>query len=235
MNANEREVLDEGNCGEATDRGEVACDRVRKRRVCLSPPGRDHVKAARLRTETSYKAGSVRRASTTSQSRPQSTDQVNEELVQRNITHLSGETCPAPTSKACLRKVGTPLSNRRRAWQESAEVVVLSFRNQRKQEGPNDEEQGGAIGSLATKEPLAASRPVSFRRRRPRDHRFTIPPGIKRRGARRAASLERKACSALSNRVVPTRMLRGMGRAVSDGGPYPIIRRSDRQLSEFRF
>ena len=35
-------VLDEGNCGEATDRGEEA-----------------GAKAARLRTETSYKAGPV--------------------------------------------------------------------------------------------------------------------------------------------------------------------------------
>jgi len=101
-------VLDEGNCGEATDRGEEACDRVRKRRVCLSPPGRDLVKAARLRTETSYKAGPVRRACPSVRSRFQLTDQVNDELVQRNITHLSGEICiggmrvvVAPASRAC--------------------------------------------------------------------------------------------------------------------------------------
>jgi len=42
----EREVRDEGNCVRATGGGEEACDRVRKRRVCCSPPGRDHVKAA---------------------------------------------------------------------------------------------------------------------------------------------------------------------------------------------
>jgi hypothetical protein len=101
-------VLDEGNCGEATDRGEEACDRVRKRRVCLSPPGRDLVKAARLRTETSYKAGPVRRACPSVRSRFPLTDQVNDELVQRNITHLSGEICiggmrvvVAPASRAC--------------------------------------------------------------------------------------------------------------------------------------
>ena len=104
----ERQVLDEGNCSRATDCGEEACDRVRKRRVCLSPPGLDPVKTARLRTETSYKAGSTRRASTTSRSRPQSVGQVNGELAQRSIMLLSGEVCTAwprpsvaPTSRAC--------------------------------------------------------------------------------------------------------------------------------------
>ena len=109
MIRSEGEVRDEGNCGRATDRGEEACGDVRKRRVCLiSPPGHLPVQAARLRTETSYKAGSTRRVSTTSRSRPQSVDQVNGELVQRNITLLSGETCQAacepsfaPTSRAC--------------------------------------------------------------------------------------------------------------------------------------
>ena len=103
-------VLDEGNCGRVTDRGEEACGCMGKRRVCLSPPGCIHVKAARLRTETSYKAGSTRRVSPTSRSRSQSVVQVNGELVQRKITFLSGETCQAacepsfaPASKACLK------------------------------------------------------------------------------------------------------------------------------------
>ena len=105
-----RKVRDEGNCGRVTDRGEEACEHVRKCRVCPSPPGHVLVQAARLRTETSYKAGSIRRVSTTSRSRPQSVAQVNGELVQRNITFLSGETCQAtressfaPASKACLK------------------------------------------------------------------------------------------------------------------------------------
>ncbi len=96
-------VLDEGNCGRATDRGEEA-------RECSIgvATGSILVKAARLRTETLYKAGSVRRVSTTSRSRSQTSDQVNDELAQRNITLLSGETCKAarepsfaPASKAC--------------------------------------------------------------------------------------------------------------------------------------
>ena len=102
-------VLDEGNCGRATDRGEEACECVRKYRPVFAA-GRIHVKAARLRTETSYKAGSARRVSTTSQSPSQTTDQVNGELAQRSITLLSGETCQtaressfAPASKACLK------------------------------------------------------------------------------------------------------------------------------------
>jgi len=46
------------------------------------------------------------------------------------------------------------------------------------------------MGKLATREPLRASRPVPFRRRRLGDHRFVIPFGTYRRGACSAASLE---------------------------------------------
>jgi len=109
MNAPIEKVLDEGDCGRATDRGEEACECVRKCRPVFAG-GRILVQAARLRTETSYKAGSARRVSTTSRSRSQKTDLVNDELVQRNITFLSGETCKAaresslaPASKACLK------------------------------------------------------------------------------------------------------------------------------------
>ena len=116
----EREVQDEGNCGWVISGGEEACEEVRKRRVCSSPPGPLLVKAARLRTETSYKAGSVRRARPSVRSRPQSTDQVNDELVQRNITFLSGEICTggmravvAPASRACPKP-----------WNASVETVA---------------------------------------------------------------------------------------------------------------
>jgi len=109
MTAPINKVLDEGNCGRATDRGEEACECVRKHRPDFAA-GRILVKAARLRTETSYKAGSTRRVSTTSRSRSQSVAQVNGELAQRSITRLSGETCQAacepsfaPASKACLK------------------------------------------------------------------------------------------------------------------------------------
>jgi hypothetical protein len=102
MSAPIGKVLDEGNCGRATDRGKEACGCVRKCRP-ENAAGRIHVKAARLRTETSYKAGVARRVSTTSRSRSQATTQVNGELVQRQITLLSGETCIAPASKACLK------------------------------------------------------------------------------------------------------------------------------------
>ena len=103
------QVLEEGNCGRATDRGEEACECVRKYRPDFAV-GRTLFKAARLRTETPYKAGSGRRVSTTSRSRSQTPAQVNGELAQRSITLLSGETCrdgmraaAAPTSKACLK------------------------------------------------------------------------------------------------------------------------------------
>ena len=103
------QVLGEGNCGRATDRGEEARECVRKCRPDFAV-GRILAKAARLRTETSSKAGSGRRVSTTSRSRSQTPVQVNDELVQRNITFLSGEirrdgrcAVAAPTSKACLK------------------------------------------------------------------------------------------------------------------------------------
>ena len=102
-------VLGEGNCGRATDRGEEACECVRKCRPD-NAVGRIHAKAARLRTETPYKAGSTRRVTDPSRSRSQSVVSVNGELVQRKITLLSGETCQAaceppfaPASKACLK------------------------------------------------------------------------------------------------------------------------------------
>jgi hypothetical protein len=102
-------VRGEGNCGRATDRGEEACECVRKCRPVFAV-GHILVKAARLRTAMSYKAGSGRRVSTTSRSRSQTPVQVNDELAQRSITLLSGETCQAvceppfaSTSKACLK------------------------------------------------------------------------------------------------------------------------------------
>jgi hypothetical protein len=100
-------VRGEGNCGRATDRGEEACECVRKRRPEFAA-GRILTSAARLRTETSYKAGVVGRVSTTSRSLSQATTQVNDELVQRQITLLSGETCNAPRSKACLKARNGP-------------------------------------------------------------------------------------------------------------------------------
>ncbi len=88
----------EGNCVGATRGGKEA-----------------GAEAARLRTETSYKAGSVRRVSQTSRSRSQTTVQVKGELVQRKFTFLSGETCRggmrvvvAPKSKACLKVWNEP-------------------------------------------------------------------------------------------------------------------------------
>ena len=64
--------------------------------------------SARLRIETPYKAGPVRRVSPTSQ-KPQrsqrslSTDLVKGELVQRKPMLLSGEICAAPGSKSSRR------------------------------------------------------------------------------------------------------------------------------------
>jgi hypothetical protein len=102
-------VRGEGNCARVTERGEEACE-WRSVSWQRNVARRTLTKAAKLRTETSYKAGSVRRVSQSSRSRTQTTAQVNGELVQRNMTFLSGETCKtacepliAPASKACLK------------------------------------------------------------------------------------------------------------------------------------
>jgi hypothetical protein len=101
-------VRDEDNCGRATDRGEEVCECAVKL-THFSVVNHILVQAARLRTETSYKAGSERRVSPSSRSRSRNSVQVNGELAQRNITFLSGEICTdglravvAPASKACL-------------------------------------------------------------------------------------------------------------------------------------
>lgn len=109
MTASREEVQGEGNCGRATDRGKEACECMGKRRVCRQPSVRHspleciHTESAGLRTETSYKAGPVRRVSQTSRSRALSTDQVKDELVRRKFMSLSGEIGRVPGSKACLK------------------------------------------------------------------------------------------------------------------------------------
>jgi hypothetical protein len=95
----------EGNCAGATRCGEEACE-------CSIGVAAGSVlaSAARLRTETFYQAGQVGRVSQTSRSRSLLIRQVKNELVQRQITLLSGEICrdglravAAPGSKACLK------------------------------------------------------------------------------------------------------------------------------------
>ncbi len=109
MTTSREQARGEGNCARATERGKEACECMGKRRVCRQPSVRHSLleciltKSARLRTETSYKAGSVRRVSPTSRSRILSIDQVKGELVQRKPMFLSGEICAAPGSKSSRR------------------------------------------------------------------------------------------------------------------------------------
>jgi hypothetical protein len=114
MTTSREQARGEGNCGRATDRGKEACECMGKRRVCRLPSVRHAplecilTESARLRIETPYKAGPVRRVSPTSQ-KPQrsqhslSTDLVKGELVQRKPMLLSGEICAAPGSKSSRR------------------------------------------------------------------------------------------------------------------------------------
>lgn len=109
MTTSRVQALGEGNCARVTERGKEACECMGKRRVCRLPSERHAplgcilTKSARLRIETSYKAGLIRRVSQTSRSRTLSINQVKGELVQRKLMFLSGEICWAPRSKACLK------------------------------------------------------------------------------------------------------------------------------------
>jgi len=109
MKTSREQARGEGNCAGVTQGGKEACECMGKRRVCRLPSVRHSLleciltESARLRTETSYKAGPVRRVSQTSRSRTLSIDQVKGELVQRKLMSLSGEICIAPGSKSSRR------------------------------------------------------------------------------------------------------------------------------------
>jgi hypothetical protein len=114
MTTSREQALGEGNCARATEHGKEACECMGKRRVCstlserLTLLGCILTKSARLRTETSYKTGSVRRVSQSSQMPLErnyrlSIDQVKGELVQRRLMLLSEETCLTPRSKSSRR------------------------------------------------------------------------------------------------------------------------------------
>ena len=102
----------EGNCGTATDRGKEACECMGKYRVCRlpsvhhSPLDCIHTESARLRTETSYKAGPAGEQAQHCEAQCLSVDQVMDELVQRKSMLLSGEIYTAPGSKSSRRLKG---------------------------------------------------------------------------------------------------------------------------------
>ena len=100
-------VRGEGNCSGATQGRKEACECVRKYRPVFAV-GRILTSVARLRTETCYKAGAVRRVGTTLRSRSRSTALVKHELARRQITFLSGEICLAPGSRACPKAWNGP-------------------------------------------------------------------------------------------------------------------------------
>ena len=90
------------------------------------------IKAARLRTETSYRAGSTRRVSPSSRSRDQSVVQVNDELVQRSITFLSGEIQLAYLGVGLARKPEPCMRKQLGAnWKSAAGIVVDHFGRRR--------------------------------------------------------------------------------------------------------
>ncbi len=109
MTAMKVQAHGEGNCGRVTDRGKEACECMGKYRVCRlpsvhhSPLDCIHTESARLRTETSYKAGLAGEQAQHCEAQYLSVDQVKDELVQRKPMLLSGEIYTAPGSKSSRR------------------------------------------------------------------------------------------------------------------------------------
>lgn len=128
MKTSREQARGEGNCAGATQSGKEACECMGKRRVCRLPSVRHSLleciltESARLRTETSYKAGPVRRVSQTSPSRPLSTGQVKGELVQRKLVFLSGETCI--DGMRAIAAPGSKSSRRLKAWNRQAKASL---------------------------------------------------------------------------------------------------------------
>ncbi len=132
----------------------------------------------------------------------------------------------------------------------------------RRWEGPNDEEQGGAIDRLATRGPLflrVASTETSSSNAHPtrrsdspghssRAESKGLPAHVqdnrRRRGTDECVACRTRhvkhedslgrACSTSSNRLMRTRMPGGVGRVTGNGGPYPIIWRLVRLVSSVR-
>jgi hypothetical protein len=185
MTTSREQARGEGNCGRVTDRGKEACECMGKRRVCRQPSVRHSLleciltKSARLRTETPYKAGLVRRVSQTSRSRTLSIDQVKGELVQRKPMLLSWEICAAPGSKSSRRlkarnrPAQAGLGNAEVSRGRSTELPIPTGI----QDGLNHEEQGGTIKRFDAREPPHARRAEFTGLRKHKDYRFNSPTG----------------------------------------------------------
>ena len=122
-------VLGEGNCGEVTDRGKEACECVRQADTELVV-GRIHAKAARLRTETRYKAGGDRRVSPRAptagwSAKPSSFIRIGKSraCAVKVVRLIQGDLSHVPVSRACP-KGGAAVGDCGRVRQKSAEGIV---------------------------------------------------------------------------------------------------------------
>lgn len=112
------QVRDEGNCGEATNRGEEACEDVRKRRVCLIA----------TRTSSRQSCEATNRNRIQGRSGP-----VSEPIITKSSSFIRSGKSGACAAKATRLIQGDPwFVSVRRACSKAERFVVNTLRERRK-------------------------------------------------------------------------------------------------------
>ncbi len=221
-------VRGEGNCGWARNRGEEACECVRKDRSDFAA-GRTLTKAARLRTGTSYKAGA---GTGDGQCRGEVRPSVQATYPRDHRPqpgHLHG-TPPERTAKLRSRLDGLL----------RAGVIVEAVRQARSVDTTSNPDV--LLEAVASAQASTRNAHSARRSQASGDPPCTQPPELlahvqdncqRRRadqcvaGRTRTAQPEDtmgQACSTSLNRRMRTRTSGGVGRVTGNGGPYPIMR-----------
>ena len=145
------QVRDEGNCGEVTNRGEEACECVRKDRPEIAV-GRILTKAARLRTETSYTQSQELLAYGKDHRQWRW-------LYERNV-----ERAGPVKSKISVERTGSTSSNRLMRTRTSGGVGAAVSNDRGYPIYPSVLDDVGAAGGLSRRHIFVTSRVFSFRK-----------------------------------------------------------------------
>jgi len=119
------QVRDEGNCGRVTDRGEEACEDVRKRRVCTNAT-RTFSRQGCEATNRNLIQGRCGQASEPNLTKPSSFIRIGKSgaCAAKAIRLIQGDPSHVSVSRACSRTEPSS-GNGAGVRRKSAEVVVL--------------------------------------------------------------------------------------------------------------